>query len=626
VRSDEAAPGRSSEPATSNQRGALVWEAETGPSHQITIDRGVRIPMRDGTSLVADIYRPASDGEYPVLLQRTPYDRASNTNALLMLNPLRAASSGFAVVIQDTRGRFDSAGDFEPFVTEMQDGYDSVEWCARQRWSNQRVGMYGMSYVGATQWLAAAAKPPHLRAIAPQLSSSSFNDGWLRHNGVLALGFVASWLLGSLAPDTFRRLRRNDPKLGATMRRALATLDDISTWLETTPFNQTDVLQGVAPFFSDWLNRNDVGYLAALQWEPSPESAPIPALIVGGWYDSFLWGTLESYAKVKATVALQGADKSPHRLLIGPWQHILPMTNVAGEIDFGTRSSPQSVDLDGIQLDWFNAWLRPSRQGLDGADAPVRVFVMGKNVWQTYDDWPPPESLEWPLYLGPSGHDDDVTRGSLRAEPVQNDSEATAFVSDPSDPVPSNGGGLCCWPGALPAGAFDQRGVEQRDDVLTFSTRPLAVGVDVVGPVVLRLYFSADVTDVDICAKLVDVQPCGYARNVCDGVARARYRQSRAAPELMTPGQICELTVDMTATACHFGPGHRIRVEVAGSNFPKYERNPQNGQPPMAATSFAKAAITIHHSSDYPSQLVLWVPNAMTAEAAAAVAVTATDG
>jgi putative CocE/NonD family hydrolase len=216
-----------------------VFGATVTAEHQITIDRGVRIPMRDGVGLIADVYRPSPEGRYPVLLQRTPYDRSSNTNAMLMLNPVRAATAGFAVVVQDTRGRFESEGDFEPFLADIADGYDTVEWCAGQSWSNERVGMYGMSYVGATQWLAAIAHPPHLMAIAPQLTSSSFNDGWLRHDGVLALGFAGSWMLGNLAPDTFRRLRARDPKYGPAMRRALATLDELGTWLRTTPFEDT---------------------------------------------------------------------------------------------------------------------------------------------------------------------------------------------------------------------------------------------------------------------------------------------------------------------------------------------------------------------------------------------------
>jgi uncharacterized protein len=593
--------------------------------HHITIDRAVRVPMRDEIALIADVYRPAADGRYPVLLQRTPYDRSSNTNALLMLNPLRAASAGFVVVIQDTRGRFDSEGDFEPFGSDVNDGYDSVEWCAAQRWSNQRVGMYGMSYVGATQWLAAVAKPPHLRAIAPQLSSSSFNDGWLRHNGVLSLGFVASWLLGNLAPDAFRRARNHDPEYGVAMRRALATLDDFKSWLETTPFGQTDVLADVAPYFRDWLvSGDDPDYLAACRWEPTPGVASIPALIIGGWYDSFLAGTLESYAKVKASAALESMDRHCNRLVIGPWQHMLPMTNVVGEVDFGTRSSPQSLDLDGIQLDWFNTWLRPDQQSVGKTDAPVKVFVMGKNVWQAFEEWPPPESRQLTLYLGPAHAGQDPTAGRLRTELTDNDSHPTVVISDPNDPVPSRGGGLCCWPGALPGGAFDQRAVEQRPDVLTFSTAPLTKGVDAIGPVSLRLYLSADVTDVDICAKLVDVSPCGYARNVCDGVARTRYRWSRSAPEMMEPGRTYEISIDMTATACHFATGHQIRVEVAGSNFPKYERNPQNGQSPMTTTSFKPATIAIHHSTVYPSQLILFSPSVIHAEPVGATATTAT--
>ena len=609
MRSDESLPAADHELAETIQTNGTPSPFAPAAGRRITIERGVHISMRDGTRLAADIYRPATNGRYPVLLQRTPYDRSSNTNAFLMLNPLRAASAGFAVVIQDTRGRFESEGDFRPFFSEVDDGYDSVEWCAQQEWSNQRVGMYGMSYVGATQWLAAIAKPPHLRAIAPQLSSATFNDGWLRHDGVLSLGFAASWTLGSLAPDTFRRLRRDNPELGPAMRRALATLDDLDTWLETAPFAQTDVLREVAPYFSDWLAKGDDShYWASLSLEPNHALPPVPALIIGGWYDCLLSGTLESYARAVISATHHESTADTHRLLIGPWHHILPMTNVAGEIDFGTRSSPQSVDLDGIQLEWFNRWLRPERQEAGRGDAAVRVFVMGKNVWQTFDTWPPRESVQQPLYLGAAVDAGNPTAGSLSTEPTDDDPGRTSFVSDPGNPVPSKGGGLCCWPGALPGGAFDQRRVEERDDVLTFSTSPLADGIDVIGPVALRLYFAADVSDVDICAKLVDVEPCGYARNICDGVARARYRRSRTNPEMMTPGDVCELTIDMTATAFHFGPGHRIRVEIAGSNFPKYERNPQNGQAPMTATSFAQASIAIHHSKAFPSHLVLLCP------------------
>ena len=575
----------------------------------LEIHRNIEVPMRDGVVLRADLYRPAGEGRHPVVLQRTPYDKSLKSNAFMMMDPLRTAEAGFAVVVQDTRGRFKSEGTFTVFRDDIADGYDTVEWCAAQPWSTGAVGMYGASYVGATQWLAAISAPPSLRAIFPQITASQYHEGWTHQGGAFALGFNLSWAVAGLAPDTFRRLRKERPELTPAFHRLVGAIDDLGEWFRYLPLSEHPLLGEAAPYFYDWIaHPNDDDWWAPIRVDEQYGQITVPALNVGGWYDIFLTGTLANYVGMGARGGTETA-RSGQRLVVGPWHHMVSPSNVAGEVDFGAAANALAVDLDAMGIHWFKQWLgdaEPSGPGLDGQDPPVRLFVMGENRWRTFQDWPVPGATATPWYLHSEGRAQSLRGdGTLSPVPPGGEEAHDVFISDPRDPVKTRGGGLCCWPGAIPGGAYDQRLVEDRSDVLVYSSEVLTEDITVIGPVVCVLHAATSAPDCDFTAKLVDVHPDGYARNLCDGILRGRYRQGRDTPRLLDPGQVYEWRIDLVATANVFQAGHRIRLEIASANFPRFDRNPQTGEASGTATQLAAALQQVFHDTARPSHVLL---------------------
>ncbi len=528
----------------------------------IVVERRVSTRMRDGTELFADVYRPDAPGRFPVLLQRTPYDRQRG-----VVTATRMASHGYVVVLQDVRGRWASKGEWYPFVHEAQDGYDTVEWAAALPYANGKVGMFGASYVGATQMLAAAAHPPHLAAIAPDLTASDYHEGWTYQGGAFEQGFAESWSTG-LAMDTLqRRLDETDPTLWAK-RVPLATYPLLEP-------GKTDTL---APYFRDWLaHPSDDEYWRALSIERRYEDIHVPALHTGGWYDIFLLGTLRNFVGLKA--------HGGQRLVVGPWNH---MAN-KGDVDFG----PDTV-RDTDHLAWFDAVLK----GTPTSASPVRIFVMGRNVWRDEQDWPLARAVVTRFYLHGEGR---LGQTPPRDEPFD------GFVYDPENPVPTRGGGLCCSRDHSPGGAFDQRVVESRKDVLLYTTPPFVRDTEVTGPVAVELYASSNARDTDFTAKLVDVWPSGLAQNLTDGIVRMRWRDSREQPSLLEPGKPYRITIDLAGTSNVFLAGHRMRVEVSSSNFPRFDRNFNVDALPERATSGKKATNRVYHDAAHPSAVVVSV-------------------
>ena len=577
----------------------------------VELHRNVEIPMRDGVVLRADLYRPAGDGRHPVVLQRTPYDKSLKANAFMMMDPLRTAEAGFAVVVQDTRGRFASDGSFTPFRDDTADGYDTVEWCAAQPWSTGVVGMYGASYVGATQWLAAIAAPPSLRAIFPQITASQYHEGWTHQGGAFALGFNLSWTVAGLAPDTYRRMRKERPDMTAAFHRVVGAIDELGEWFTHTPLSDLPLLADGAPYFADWVaHPDDDDWWAPIRVEDHYEQVTTPSLNVGGWYDIFLGGTLANYVGMRARGGTEAARQG-QRLVVGPWHHMVSPSNIAGEVDFGAGANALAVDLDGMGIRWFDQWLRHDEPP-PSQDPPVRLFVMGENRWRTFADWPAPEAVDTAWYLHSGGRAQSLRGdGSLSPEPPTAEEPFDAFVSDPRNPVKTKGGGLCCWPGAIPGGAYDQRSVEERSDVLVYTSAVLDEDVTVIGPVRCVLHAATSAPDCDFTAKLVDVHPDGYARNLCDGILRGRYREGTSRSVLLEPDTVHEWHIDLVATANVFKAGHRIRLEIASANFPRFDRNPQTGEASGTATEFATALQQVFHDPARPSRVVLPIaPNA----------------
>jgi putative CocE/NonD family hydrolase len=570
----------------------------------IVIEKNVPVPMRDGTILRADVFRPAAPGRYPVILQRTPYNKSLTAVSMLMLDVLRVAGEGYAVVIQDSRGRYASEGTFYTFKDDILDGYDSVEWCAVQPWSDGNVGMYGASYVGATQWLAAISQPPHLKAIFPLITASDYHEGWAYQGGAFALGFNESWTMTFLAPDTYQRLMQTKPELGERLNTMLQGVDDMCQWFRHVPLNDFPLFGEAAPYFYDWLaHPDDDDYWRQLNIEDRHCQVQIPACNVGGWYDIFLGGTIRNYLGMRERGATPAARQG-QKLILGPWFHTLPLNNVSGEVNYGLSTTALAMDLDGIHLRWFDYWLKGKQNGvLD--DPPVRIFVMGENRWRNENEWPLART-QYTKYFLHSGGKANSLRGDglLSPEPPRNE-PADVYVADPRNPVPTRGGGLCCWPAAVPGGAFDQRSIEDRPDVLVYTTPVLDRDVEVTGPVTVTLYAETSAVDTDFTAKLVDVHPDGYARNLTDGILRGRYRESRGKAVLLKAGEVYEYTIDLWATSNLFKAGHRIRLDIASSNFPRFDRNPQTGEASNTASRLEPALQRVFHDELRPSHVVL---------------------
>lgn len=574
---------------------------------KIIVEKDVAVPMRDGCVLRADLFRPDSPEKLPVIINRTPYNKALPMVFALTMDSIRAALAGYNVLVQDCRGRFASDGVFNCFTDEARDGYDTVEWAARQPWSDGNVGMYGASYMGATQWLAATQAPPHLKCIAPLITASDYHDGWTYQGGAFALFFNVSWVMAALAPARLLRERDKNPgdrEITAEIGSVIGSIDRMREKMEFLPLKEFPMFRKGAPYFFDWLEhpRYD-DYWAGLCIEEQHPKINVPALNIGGWYDIFQGGTIRNYLGMRESGGGEQARRG-QRLMMGPWHHAVPLANLVGSVDFGLQSSPISVDIDGIQLRWFDHWLKGRRDALD-ALAPVRLFTMGINQWRDEKEWPIPGTDFRRFYLHSRGRANGAGGdGALSTEHPASE-PADVYLYNPMDPAPTMGGGLCCYPGALQGGAWDQRPVESRSDVLVYSTEPLEEDLEVTGPIKLVLYASSSAPDTDFTAKLVDVEPCGFARNLTDGILRARYRESFAHEKMLKPDEVAEFTIDMWSTSNVFKKGHRIRLEVSSSNFPRFDRNPNTGHELFANVETRPAVQTVMHHRGFASHLVL---------------------
>jgi len=574
---------------------------------RLIIDRDIPVEMRDGTVLRADVYRPESDDKWPVLLQRTPYDKNAPRISALLLNPIRAASAGYAVVVQDVRGCFASDGEFYTFRHEPDDGYDTIAWAAAQPWSAGQVGMFGLSYVGATQWLAAITTPPALATIIPVVTASDYYEGWAYQGGAFELGFNASWTLSNLAFATLvRRLKAGEPFPAGLQQTYIRLIDEMCRAFDTLPLRDLPLLKdhNLAPYYYDWLQHpTPDAYWQQWSIEAQHHKVAVPALNVGGWYDIFLGGTIRNYLGMRHHGQTPEARQYQH-LVIGPWKHGVPLSSVSGDVAFGVMAESVAMDFEGVQLRWYDHWLKGVDNGVR-SDAAVRLFIMGDNVWRDEQEWPLARTQYTRYYLHSRGKANSV-RGDGELSPETPGMEPPdRFLYDPRHPVPTRGGGLCCWAGALPQGAYDQTPVKSREDVLVYTTPPLTADVEVTGPVLVTLYAASSAVDTDFTAKLVDVHPSGFAQNLTDGIIRARYRQSTARPEPIAPGQVYAYTIDLWATSNVFKAGHCIRLEISSSNFPRFDRNPNTGGDLAIETELVPAIQTVYHDGTYASHVTL---------------------
>ena len=571
----------------------------------IRVDQNVPSRMRDGTTLYADVYRPEAPGRYPVILTRTPYDKDNYGTRVDSLDPIRAAREGYAVVIQNVRGRYNSEGEFYTFMNEIEDGYDTVEWAAAQPWSTGKVGMHGGSYVGATQWLAAVSRPPHLVAIFPSITSHDYYEGWTYQGGAFQLNFALNWSL-SLSLANLENLSRSLGDLageGKVMAEAFDHLHDAVGFLPLKDYPALSA-PGLAPYYYDWIKHpeND-SYWHRWNIEDRHHAIQVPAYSMGGWYDIFLGGTIRNFVGMRKNGATEEARRG-QKLMIGPWFHDSDPGNKTGEVDFGLASDTASFDFHGVKLRWFDHWLKAEENGIIDED-PVRIFVMGANVWRDEGEWPLSRTRYVNYYLHSNGNANTLNGdGSLSPE-APGDEPWDAFLYNPVNPVPTRGGGLCCHEAAYPPGAFDQREVESRADVLVYSTPPLEKDTEVTGPVTVTLWAASSAVDTDFTAKLVDLCPCGGAINLTDGIIRAKYRESTTQARLIKPDEVYEYKIDLWATSNVFKAGHSIRLEISSSNFPRFDRNPNTGSALGEDTALRPASQMVLHNSRYPSCVTL---------------------
>jgi putative CocE/NonD family hydrolase len=568
--------------------GALLisGSAKAQTLYRVTVEQGVNVKMRDGVSLAADIYRPVSDEKFPVLVERTPYDRSGET---AIANEL--ASHGYVVVLQDTRGRYGSGGEFYPFRDESFDGYDTVEWAARLDRSNGKVGMFGGSYVGATQMLAAMAAPPHLLSVFPYVTASEYYDGWTYQSGALMQWFTSSWT-SILATDTLRR-QVEHTRAPKDWTRQLP--------LESYPILKTPELTTLAPYFKDWLahEREDVYWR---RWKVSDHYSEMSVLGLhgAGWHDLFLKGSIKNYVGLHEHAATPEA-RAGQRLIVGPWAHA--PTSPEGKIGDVVFGKSAVLDLTAIALQWFDYSLKGIKNEYATA-APVRLFIMGDNVWRDEQEFPLKRTRYTKYYLhSEKGANSLNGDGALSLAPpaVEKKDE---FEYDPKNPVPTIGGRLCCGQ-MLPPGPADQRPNESRRDVLVFSTPPLTADIEVTGFISLELYASTTAVTTDFTALLVDVDPNGYARFLTDGIVRAGYGEDAANGSKVTPNEVRKYTIDLWATANVFKAGHRVRLYVSSSNFPRFNLNLNTGEPIVGGARSVAAHQTIYHDRQYSSALIL---------------------
>jgi putative CocE/NonD family hydrolase len=572
---------------------ALAQAAGQAEKYEITYERNAAVKMRDGVTLRADIYRPSADGKFPVLLQRTPYNKDNGVDF-----GLKAAARGYVVIFEDVRGRYASEGEWYTFKNEPNDGYDTVEWAAALPYSNGKVGMFGGSYVGATQMLAAIAHPPHLAGICPIVTASNYHENWAYQGGAFVQWFDEDWTSG-LAQNSYERLvgRQNDP-VGGIWTLPLTRYPILN--LEKRPDLGSN--PSVAPYFLDWLAHPSYDdYWKSVSIEEHFSDITVPALHVAAWYDLFLGGSLRNYEGIKAHGGTDAARRG-QQLMVVVGGHAGNGPKV-GDVDFGAASK---VDEDDITLRWYD-YLFKGVSNEFASGKPVKIFVMGANQWRDEDDWPLARAKDTKYFLHSGG------RGNGSLSIVSPGKESPdQYVYDPANPAPTIGGSLCCEPERWPPGPRDQRLVEARDDVLVYSTPPMADDVEVTGPVMLELHAKSSAVDTDFTAKLVDVWPNGFVQNLTEGILRARYRDSRDTPELMTPGQVYKFAIDLWATSNVFKKGHILRLEVSSSNFPRFDRNLNTGATRYLKTSdttsgaqFVSATNVIYHDAEHPSALIL---------------------
>jgi putative CocE/NonD family hydrolase len=546
----------------------------------------VTIPMRDGVVLRADILLPSPEGNFPALIYRTPYGKHFALKEYKTFD--KAVARGYAVVVQDVRGRYASDGEFVAYQNEGRDGFDTIEWAAKQPWCDGNVGTFGLSYPGAVQWLAAVENPPHLKAMVPAMTFSTPRNFF--YSGGVFDGSWLDWIWNNIAPDIRKRKNFAGPR---THDEAAETWKREHQRLESfLPLRDLPDLKDVTPFYYEWLAHPPADPWwdwAELRSKYNHVHAAV--LNLSGWYD-------EAYGPDGATTNFNGllttrtneTDRRT-RTVIGPWTHGGQEKTRAGEREFGPSAA---IDYDELILRWMDRYVRDIQNGVD-REKRVRLFVMGKNVWRDEDAWPVARTNMQTYFLRSESNSARFAR--LNHTAPDRPGRYNEFVSDPAHPLTDS---------YTAYGAHDYRGFAGRKDVVVYDTDPLLTDTEVTGPIRAEIFISADVPDVDLWVRLLDVAPDGTAMNLMSpglDVLRASYRNEKQQPELLKPGEIYRLNFDHMLTSNLFRAGHRIRVQISGAFFPHFSRNLQSGESEATSSRMCPGHIRIYHEPDHPSHI-----------------------
>lgn len=595
---------------TSNVNAAVSAEP-----YAIRLDKSVMIPMRDGIRLSTDLYFPdGASGKLPTVLLRTVY----NKNGSLDWNKVyrKLVSKGYVVAIQDIRGRYESEGSYIVAKKRRGDGNDTLDWLTTQAWSNQKVGTAGCSYLGETQVVMAATKhPKHTAAIPMSAASGYYAPGraWQSFSGgVFELAQTAGWFASSGSQVFYGPPSNVDRsewfKSPAAQLFQMAPTIDFPAYMKFLPTLPTATILERARMppseYKQWASSAPDGdFFRNKDLANADDSFDVPAIFFDNWYDYGPSITFKMFEQFERTATSRKAKNNQY-VIVGPGTHC-DFTESNDDFIVGERNlGNASLDYSEIQLKWYDYWLKGKKDAL-AAMPKVQYYLMGKNEWRSSEVWPLANTRPTAWYLHSQGTANSrLGDGSLALQP-QTSPTTTTFSYDPENPVPSLGGHTCCTGSDKEAGGFDQSEIELRGDILVFTSDEVSTGIEVTGQIKALLYVSSSAVDTDFTVKLVDVYPDGRAFNIQEGAVRMRYRDSLATAELIQPEKVYEIAVDLNVTSNYFGAGHRIRIEVSSSNFPRWERNLNTGGNNYDETAGVIAQNTLHLSADYPSQIIL---------------------
>ncbi|MBX3070247.1 MAG: CocE/NonD family hydrolase [Thermomicrobiales bacterium] len=560
----------------------------------VTVERNVPLTMADGTTLYSDIYRPAGEGPFPVILIRLPYDKNQGEN-ITYAHPAWYARHGYVVVSQDVRGRYRSEGEWYPFLNEASDGVATIEWAAQLPGTTGQVGMYGFSYAGATQLLPAVERPKGLAALCPGMTATQYYEGWTYNRGAFALGFAASW---AMSLGIANAARRGDDAAAGALGAAFSKSRD---WDWVLPINIYPPLQGEdTRYYFDWLAHSTYDdYWKRWSIDSDYSRIDVPAMHIAGWYDVFLTGTVRNYQGLRDNAG-SGDAKAKQKLVIGPWYHIPWQPLVNGD---PIEAAPAFVD--DLQIAWFDLHMKGIAS--DILESPVTIWLMGAEQWIDLADWPPPGVVEQSLFLHSQGRANSRYGDGWLSQESPEDEIADIYTYDPSVPNEIEGGHSCCFPDVAPMGPADQEESESWNQVLVYTSEELEEDILLIGEPYVELYASSSAVDTDWTARLCIVDEDGISVNLQEGIVRAQFRDSLESPTLLEPNRVYQYRIDLGPVGILVPAGHRFRLDISSSDFPQWDRNMNTGNP-TGTEGMANAVVAtqiVLHDSEHPSRLVL---------------------